>query len=361
MVRGDGIVSVTDPFVIGILYPTEWYGPPEAFAAELDRIRAVDPRIEVVVEGYDEGQDMRTLRGRAPYDEARAKAPALTEAQAAMFARVNAVISIDLPFDVAEVAPNLQWVQAVGAGTAQLQSAGLAESGIVLTSAAGMNAVGIAEFVIGRLISTWKQFPLLEDQHRRHEWIPVFGEELSGATLGLLGLGAIASAVAQRARAFDLRLLATRRSWTPGATAPDIDELYPPERLHEMLGQCDAVVAAVPETPETMGLMDAAAFAAMKPGAWFCNVGRGTLVDEPALIAALESGHLRGAALDVASREPLPADDPLWDAPNLFISPHCSTSPSRLFQNLHGLFLDNLTAFLAGGSMRNVVDTSRGY
>ena len=107
--------------------------------------------------------------------------------------------------------------------------------------------------------------------------------------------------------------------------------------------------------------MDASAFAAMKPGAWFCNVGRGTLVDEPALIAALESGHLRGAALDVASREPLPADDPLWDAPNLFISPHCSTSPSRLFQNLHGLFLDNLTAFLAGGPMRNVVDTTRGY
>lgn len=354
-------MSGEESFVVGLLYPTAWFGPPEVLAAEVARIEAVDPRVEVIVEGYDEGQDMRTLRGRAPYDEARALAPELTDAQRAMFAKVNAVIAIDLPFDVAEVAPNLRWVQALGAGTAQLQSAGLTEAGIVLTSAAGMNAVGIAEFVIGRLISEWKQFPLLDEQHRRHEWLPAFGEELSGATLGLLGIGAIASAVAKRAAAFDLRILATRRSWAPGATAPNVDELFPPERLHEMLGQCDAVVAAVPETPETMGLMDAAAFAAMRPGSWFCNVGRGTLVDEPALIAALESGHLRGAAVDVASREPLPADDPLWDAPNLFISPHCSTAPGRLFQNLHGLFVENLHAFLNGGELTNLVDSSRGY
>lgn len=354
-------MSNTDPFVVGLLYPTEWFGSDEAFHAEIARLEAVDPRVEVVVERYDEGQDMRTLRGKPPYDEARAKAPELSDAQREMFARVNAVVAIDLPFDVASVAPNLQWVQAVGAGTAQLQSAGLTESGIVLTSAAGMNAVGIAEFVIGRLLSAWKQFPVLDEQHRQRDWTPVYGEELSGATLGLLGLGAIASAVASRAAAFDVTVLATRRSWRPGATAPHVDELYPPERLHEMLGRCDAVVAAVPETPETMGLMDEAAFGAMMPGAWFCNVGRGTLVDEPALIAALESGHLRGAALDVASREPLPADDPLWLAPNLWISPHCSTAPSRLFQNLHGLLLDNLAAFLAGTEMRNLVDTSRGY
>jgi phosphoglycerate dehydrogenase-like enzyme len=121
------------------------------------------------------------------------------------------------------------------------------------------------------------------------------------------------------------------------------------------------VIAAVPETPETTGLMDARAFAAMKPGSFFCNVGRGSLVDETALIDALRREHLRGAALDVASVEPLPVDHPLWDAPNLSLSPHSASAPAALFVNLHELFRDNLTRFLAGDPLRNEVDLSRGY
>jgi phosphoglycerate dehydrogenase-like enzyme len=156
-------------------------------------------------------------------------------------------------------------------------------------------------------------------------------------------------------------VVATRRSATPGATAPDVDELFTPTELHTMLGQCDVVVAAVPETPETTGMMGAAAFAAMQPGAFFCNVGRGSLVDEPALIDALERGHLGAAAIDVASVEPLPPDHPLWDAPNLYVSPHAAASPSALFPNLHVLFRENLTRFLAGEPLENEVDLSRGY
>src|SRR5206468_11362750 len=167
-----------------------------------------------------------------------------------------------------------------------------------------------------------------------------------GTTLGVMGLGAINEAVAARAKAFDVKILATRRSATPGATAPNVDELYPPAELHTMLGHCDAVVAAVPETAETAGLMGKDAFAVMKPGSFFCNVGRGSFVDEPALIDALTRGHLRGAALDVASQEPLPTDHPLWSAPNLYLSPHSATSPAALFANLHRLFHDNLTRFL---------------
>ena len=344
--------------VVAILYPSWWYGDAEAFAAEVRALEEIDPRIRVVVQEYEEGQNMRTLRGAPPYDEARATFTPPTAEQAAVFAEMEVALTLDLPFEVAETAPKLRWVQGVGAGSAQLESAGLAESGIRLTNASGVNSVGIAEFAVGRLLGEWKHFREIDEHQRDHNWNPVFGSELAGLTLGLLGLGAISSAVAARAKAFDMKILATRRSWTPGATAENVAELFPPERLHEMLSKSDAVIAAVPETPETIGMMDAAAFAAMRPGAWFCNVGRGTLVEEPALIAALESGHLRGAALDVASREPLPAEDPLWDAPNLALSAHCSSSPGKLFTNLHKLFATNLAHYLAGEPLLNQVDMS---
>ena len=123
-----------------------------------------------------------------------------------------------------------------------------------------------------------------------------------------------------------------------------------------MLGRCDAVIAAVPETPETRGLIDAAAIAALAPGAFFCNVGRGSLVDEAALIAALESGHLGGAALDVTAREPMPDDDPLWAAPNLAVSFHNASVPEAMFTNVHRIFADNVRAFVGGQPMANLVE-----
>src|SRR5438093_1335412 len=127
------------------------------------------------------------------------------------------------------------------------------EAGIRLTNAAGANAVGIAEFVLARVLQEVKRLRELDEQQARHHWEPLFGQQLAGTTLGLIGLGAINEAVAARAKAFDVKILATRRSATPGATAPNVDELYPPAELHTMLGHCDAVVAAVPETAETVG------------------------------------------------------------------------------------------------------------
>ena len=352
---------MADTVVVGVLYPPEWYGDGDGFAREIERIGALDPRIEVVVERYDEPHELRSARGKPDAEDRRDQAPPLTDAQRAAFGRLEVALAIDLPFDVAAVAPGLRWVQAVGAGTGQLQSAGLGGAGIRLTSAAGANAVGIAEFALARVLAHWKGFRELDARQAEHVWEPRFGRQLAGCTLGLLGLGAINSAVAARAQALGMRVVATRRSATPGATAPDVDELFPTSALHAMLGGCDVVIAAVPETPETRGLIDAAALAAMQPGAFFVNVGRGSLVDEPALIAALERGHLGGAALDVASVEPLPPDHPLWDAPNLVLSPHAATSPSALFANLHELFLENLAGYLAGGPLRNEVDLGRGY
>jgi phosphoglycerate dehydrogenase-like enzyme len=342
-------VPADGPIVLAVLYPRVWFADQAAFDASLDAVRAVDPRVEVLVVPYEEGQHLRTLRGSPQgVATARAEAPSLTEEQREMFARVHGVLALDLPFDVGAVAPGLAWVQGIGAGYAQLESAGLAEAGIRLTNASGVNSVAIAEFVVGRILEERKGFRELHALQQEHRWEPVYAPELADTTVGLVGLGAINAAVARRLQAFDVRVLACRRTARPGDTAPDVDELFPAAQLHDMLGRCDTVVAAVPESPDTIGLMDAAAFAAMAPGSFFVNVGRGTLVDEPALIDALCRGHLRGAALDVASLEPLPADHPLWDAPNLYLSYHCSADPVALFPNLHRLWLENVRRFVAG-------------
>jgi phosphoglycerate dehydrogenase-like enzyme len=158
-----------------------------------------------------------------------------------------------------------------------------------------------------------------------------------------------------------VEVLAIRRRYEPGMTAPNVDELFGPASLHDVLARSDTVVLAAAGTPETENLIDASAIAAMKPGAVFVNVARGTMVDEPALIAALESGHLRAAATDVARREPLPPDDPLWVAPHLMISPHSSASQDRYFDMVFDLFVDNLGRYVAGKALRNVIDLAAGY
>lgn len=340
---------MTDQLVVGILYPREWNAD---LAADVDRLRAIDPRIEVIVEPYDEPNEVRTGRGVPPYDEIMHLVPALTDAQRDMFGRISCCVAIDLPFDVGAIAPNLRWVQAVGAGVAQLQSAGLAEAGIRLTNGSGLTSVAIAEFVWARILGEYKRTRQLDDAQVRHEWTSIFGEQLAGKTIGLIGFGPINQTVATLARCFGLRVLCLRRSGEPD---PLIDEVFGPADLHRMLGQADITVGAVPESPATENLMDAAAFAAMPQGSMFVNVGRGTLVDEAALAATLHDGHLRAAAIDVARVEPLPADSPLWTAPNIYISAHCSTDPTKLFANLHRLFEDNLRRFLDDEPLRNEV------
>ncbi len=157
-----------------------------------------------------------------------------------------------------------------------------------------------------------------------------------------------------------MTVLAQRRSARPGDVDPDVDELFGPGGLPEVLRRSDAVVAALPETADTVDLFDAKLFAEMRPGSLFVNVGRGSAVVEPALIEALQSGHLAGAAIDVARSEPLPPQSPLWEAPNLLISPHSATAPAKFWSNLHELFRDNLGRYLRGERLRNEVDARVG-
>jgi phosphoglycerate dehydrogenase-like enzyme len=324
--------------------------PWNADDALLAPLRERFPDVEIVAQPYL-GQFNRYL----PDGEDE-----LDDAGRAVWARAEGTLALDVPGPVAEVAPNLRWVQAIGAGIDHLEGAGLPEH-ITITNAAGVAAAPIAEFVLARLLQVWKRLPEIDAQQVEHEWTPKFGRTVEGLTLGVIGLGAIGTAVAVRARAFDMTVIGTRRSYKEGQQHEAVDELRGTADLHDVLGRCDAVVVSAPGTAETESMFDASAFAAMKPGALFCNVGRGSLVDEPALIAALESGQVGAALLDVTREEPLPADDPLWSAPNVYISPHASAAQERYTEKLLTLFADNLDRYTRGEALHNVVDRAAGY
>ena len=314
--------------------------------------------VEVVVTPYVEPLELRSARGRAGGANPGLSTPEIDDATLATWADVEVVVALDVPDELERVLPRLAWIQSISAGWDSLDVGAFAERGVRLTTASGIGANAIAEFAIARLLQDVKLLGRLERQQRERTWEQAFGGELTGRTLGVIGLGAIGRQVARRARAFEMEVLATRASARPGDTDPDVDELLPADRLDDVLARCDAVVSALPSNPATADLFDAGRFAAMPAGSWFCNVGRGAHVVEADLIAALESGHLRGAAVDVTRVEPLPADDPLWSAPNLAISPHCSVSLDRYVTNLAALTATNLERYLRpdGGELVNEVD-----
>ncbi|MFI1398606.1 D-2-hydroxyacid dehydrogenase [Streptomyces sp. NPDC020681] len=321
--------------VVGLAYPPSWdQRAADVIEQDVAALRAIDSRVEVV---------------RCP--------PGATTAAA--LARLDILVALHLAPDVLRTASRLRWVQAIGAGVGHLLPAGLDARGIRLSTASGVNAVPVAEFAFARVLAHFKRFAELDRAQCEQRWTPYYGEPLAGRTLGVLGLGAIGTEVAVRARAFGMRVSAVRRS--AERPAPHADTLYGPDGLRSMLAECDAVVAALPETPQTVDMMDEAAFAAMPAGAFFCNVGRGSCVVEEALVEALRSGQLGGAAIDVARLEPLPAASPLWHAPNLAISAHSASAAGAHFDGVFRLLRKNLARYLAGETLINEVDTTIGY
>jgi phosphoglycerate dehydrogenase-like enzyme len=350
-----------DPVVVGVLYPSRFHADEASFAVEIERLRALDPRLEIVVEPYVDGSALRTRRSAPDFERGSVPEPDLTPRQRAALSRLDVALALDLPFDTPRVAPRLRWVQAVGSGIGQLRSAGLAGTGIRLTNAAGTSAPEIAEFVLARILEHHKRLPDLWVAQRRSSWQMLFGNGLTDRTIGLVGYGAINAEVARLACAFGMRVVVSRRHPSAGGELPGVAAVHPPEELAEMVADCDVVVAAVPETDDTIALFDRDLFAAMKPGAFFCNVGRGSAVVDDALVAALRSGHLAGAALDVFNQEPLPADHPYWRLPGLALSAYCSSVPVASIARVHELFRQNLARFLAGEALLNEVDLQIGY
>lgn len=229
----------------------------------------------------------------------------------------------------------------------------IAERGVVVTNAPGVTAQPIAQYVLAMMLRHAKNIPAWEAAQRERAWRRVESQELTGQTVAVIGLGGIGREVARLAAAFGMRVIGTRRRPQPVA---GIDRLYPSESLHEMLAEADYVVLSAPLTPETDGLIDAAAFAAMRPHTYLVNVARGPIVVEQALVEALREGRIAGAALDVFDREPLPAESPLWSLENVIITPHNSAASPKTQERGALIFLDNLRRYAASDPLINVVD-----
>lgn len=255
------------------------------------------------------------------------------------------------------LAPRLRWVQLTNAGSDPILH--LVSAGVVWTTAAGTTAGTIAESVIGSMLLFAKQYREVLDQQRRHEWTRYVPSELTGATVGIVGLGHVGREVARRARSFGCRVIASRRSG--GGLHADVDELLSASALPRLLAESDYVVLTTALTAETRGLIDAEALRLMKPTAVLINVSRGAVVDEQALVDALRQGMIAGAALDVFAREPLPKDHPLWDLPNVVVTPHVSALSPLQQRRVTDLFILNLRRYLIGEPLENQVDPTRGY
>lgn len=327
---------------------------------DIDRLRAIDPTVELLTtpwKGFT--SDERLAHTRDPFAASlRADQSPLTDEQADALRRAEVLLTLDLPLDLPSLAPNLRWVQSISAGVAQYRGARLDEGKIVLTNASGVGAPPIAEWVIGRTLQMVKQFPAHDANTARRSWEPVSGAMLEGKTMAIVGLGAIGRAVAVRARALGVRVIGLRRSAGAGEHDPDVDELAPANMLAEVVARSDIVVVCAAGAQANRDMFDASVFAAMRPGSWFVNVARGDLVVEAALIDVLESGHLAGAAIDVARTEPLPPDDPLWAAPNLLVSPHSSTAGSDYRRRVADLFFRNFEHYVSAETLANLVDVS---
>jgi D-2-hydroxyacid dehydrogenase (NADP+) len=255
-------------------------------------------------------------------------------------------------------------MHASGAGVERYELAQIAARGVMLTNSSGVSAPNMAEHVLGMMVALTRCFPRLLRAQIQRQWRDQATHrevgELLGQTVLVVGIGEIGRAVAQRAAAFGMRVNGLRRR--AGEPAPaGFDHVFAIGDFHAALADADHVVVTVPSTSRSRGLFDAAAFAAMKPGAAIYNVGRGPVIDTAALIAALESGHLGGAGLDVTDPEPLPADSPLWDMENVLITAHTSGATPRYWERQAALIAENIQRIQRGDAPRNLVDLEAGY
>jgi phosphoglycerate dehydrogenase-like enzyme len=264
-------------------------------------------------------------------------------------------------------APNLRWIHAPSAAVHQLLFAGLVNSDVLLTNSREVHGPVVAEHVMALIFALAKKIPQAAVLQQKHIWgqEAIWNQgarprEIAGATLGLIGLGSIGRRVAQMASAMAMRVIAVREHVEKGSPE-GVEAVFAPSALEEMLKQSDYVVLAAPLITATQGLINADRLAVMKPGACLINVGRGPQVDEAALVEALRSRRIAGAALDVFDREPLPADSPLWNMENLLITPHTAGLTDKLWHRHYELFSDNLRRYLARQPLRFVVDKQKGY
>ena len=335
-------------------------------AALVERLRHVDARLDVRFE-----PDLLP-EPRYPCDHRGDPHFERTAEQEARFAGLvgGAEVLFGIPGDepaglawAVRIAPGLRFVQATSAGAGQqVKAAELTAEElerVAIASSSGVHAVPLAEWSLFGILALRKGLPRLRADARERRFEHYAVDELRGTTLLVVGVGAIGSEVARLGAAFGMRVVGVRRE--PGRPAPHVDELHGPERLDELAARADAIVITLPLTDETRRLVSRRTIAAMRDDAILVNVGRGGVVDEEALVEALQAGRLRGAALDVFETEPLPASSPLWELDNVILSPHTAALSVHENERIVELFAENLRRYLAGDELLSRVRTSVFY
>lgn len=284
--------------------------------------------------------------------------PRKEKPSAAQLSRTEVLMAYGVPPGLLPAMPRLRWVQAMTAGVEGWLALPDLPAHLTLTCARGTHREAMPENIIGALLFVAKPYAAAVENQKRRKWVHSTAQPLTGKTLGILGLGAIGRDVARIAAALGMRVIGTRRRPEP---MHDVAEVLPAERTPEVLAQSDFLLLLLPATPQTDCLMNAERLAMMKPGAWLLNFGRGHLIQDDDLIAAVKGKRIAGAVLDVYRQEPLPADHPFWVTEGIIVLPHIGGPHPERDRFVARLFADNLGRFLDGKPLEEVVDREAGY
>jgi phosphoglycerate dehydrogenase-like enzyme len=272
--------------------------------------------------------------------------------------QAEVLMAYNIPPGVLGGMPKLRWAQAMMAGVENWMALPDLPPGLLLTCARGTHEESMPENIIGALLYVAKPYAAAVENQKSAKWVRMVPEPLTGKTLGILGVGVIGQKVARIAAALGMRVIGTRRR--PGPV-PGVENVFPAERTDEVLEQSDYVLLLLPATPQTENFIDAGRLRRMKPGAWLLNFGRGQLIKDDDLVAAVQEKRIAGAVLDVYRQEPLPAEHPFWTTPGIIVLPHLGGPHPQRDKFVARLFVDNLARFLDGKPLREVVDRKLGY
>ena len=303
---------------------------------------------------YLEAVQAAGLADRVAIDTLSRKAKPSAE----QLARTEAVMAGAMPAGVLPSMPKLRWAQAMSAGVDGWLALPDLPADLTLTCARGTHTESMPENIIGALFHVAKPYRTVADAQKRSTWVHTVAQPLYGKTLGILGLGVIGAEVARIASALGMRVIGTKRRVAPMAHVADV---LPASATDQVLAQSDFVLLLLPATPETENFIDAGRLAQMKPSAWLLNFGRGQIVKDDDLIAAVKDKKIAGALLDVFRQEPLPSSDPLWTTEGIIVLPHIGGPHPQRDRFVARLFVDNLGRFLDGAPLKEVVDRASGY
>lgn len=277
---------------------------------------------------------------------------------AEQLARTDAMLAMAAPAGLLPKFQKLRWVQAMTAGVDGWLAMPDLPPGLALTCARGTHTESMPENIIGALFHVAKPYRAVAEHQKQSKWVHTVAQPLTGKTLGILGLGVIGAEVARIAKALGLKVIGTKRRVT---AVPNVDEVLPADKGDEVLARSDYVLLLLPATPETENYIDARRLKLMKPGAWLLNFGRGQLVKDEDLVAAVQAKTIAGALLDVFRQEPLPSDHPFWTTEGIVVLPHIGGPHPQRDRFVARLFVENLGRFLEGKSLRELVDRVAGY